>query len=211
MKTIKGFKGFNKNLKCRGFQYEIGKTYKQNGTIKYCKNGFHFCDNPLAVFKYYNPSDSRYCEVEGCGEINRGNGKVAVSHISIIKEVSLNDITQASLNKATRKRAIRAANCSIAINEKTYSTAVNSGSCSVALNKGFCSIAINSGYNSIAATVDQYSTAINNGSNSVAMSSGNRSVAVNRGTASAVKVEGEESIAIATGRQQQVHLAVGQS
>ena len=54
---IKGFKGFNKNLKCKGFQYEIGKTYTQNGTIKCCKNGFHFCDNPLAVFKYYRPSD----------------------------------------------------------------------------------------------------------------------------------------------------------
>lgn len=62
-KTILGFKGFDKDLKCRSFQYEIGKYYEQEGEVKCCEIGFHFCENPFDVFRYYSPSDSRYCEV----------------------------------------------------------------------------------------------------------------------------------------------------
>ena len=84
-KTIRGFKGFDKDLKCRGFQYEIGKDYEQEGEVKCCERGFHFCDNPFDVFRYYSPSDSRYCEVEGYGNADKANddSKVATSHIHI--------------------------------------------------------------------------------------------------------------------------------
>lgn len=200
MKRIKGFKGFNKDLKCRGFQYKVGEEYSVEGPVECCKNGFHFCKNPLAVFKYYYPSGSRFCEVEGYGETDRNDEKVATSHINIIKEVSLNDIIQASLDNTTVKRAVRAANCSVAINGKSYSIAANSGNCSVALNKGLCSIASNSGHRSIAKTIDEHSTAINTGATSIAMSSGAHSIAINRGTYSSVEVKGKESIAIAAGK-----------
>ena len=91
---IHGFKGFDKDLKCRGFQYEIGKDYKQEGKVKCCEIGFHFCENPFDVFRYYSPSDSRYCEVEGDGIADKADddSKVATSHIHISAEIGLNGL-----------------------------------------------------------------------------------------------------------------------
>lgn len=60
---MKCYKGFDKDLKCRGFQYEIGKEYEENAA-DICHKGFHACENPMDVFVYYNPADSRYCEVD---------------------------------------------------------------------------------------------------------------------------------------------------
>ena len=61
---MKLYKGFDKDLKCRGFQYEIGKEYKEE-KADLCHKGFHACENPLDTFGYYKPGDgSRYCEVE---------------------------------------------------------------------------------------------------------------------------------------------------
>ena len=61
---MKFYKGFDKDLKCRGFQYEIGKEYKEE-KADLCNKGFHACENPLDTFGYYKPGDgSRYCVVE---------------------------------------------------------------------------------------------------------------------------------------------------
>lgn len=60
---MKCFKDFDKDLKCRDFQYEIGKEYTEE-KADICNCGFHACEFPMDVFGYYPPSDSRYCEVE---------------------------------------------------------------------------------------------------------------------------------------------------
>ena len=88
---MKTFKGFNKDLTCRGFQFEIGKEYEQDGDIKACANGFHACEDPLAVFHYYLPGSSRYCEVEQSGDIDRDGDdtKVASSKIKIGAELTI--------------------------------------------------------------------------------------------------------------------------
>lgn len=62
-KMIKSYKGFDKGLRCKGFQFEIGKEYEEK-EAKACSCGFHACEHPLDVFGYYAPSESRYCEVE---------------------------------------------------------------------------------------------------------------------------------------------------
>ncbi|MDR1938181.1 MAG: hypothetical protein LBQ73_06770 [Tannerellaceae bacterium] len=103
---IKGYKGFDKNLKCRDFQYEIGKEYEHKGKVKACENGFHFCEYPLDVFGYYPPSGSRFCEVEGDGDTDRdgGDSKVAVSKIKIAGEISIKAMVEAAV-KFTFERA----------------------------------------------------------------------------------------------------------
>ena len=96
---IKSFKGFDKDLKCRGFQYEIGKEYDEPNKIKACDNGFHACEQPIEVLGYYPPATSRYCEVEQSGTIDRDNddSKVASSHIKVGAEIGIPGIVKAQI------------------------------------------------------------------------------------------------------------------
>ena len=74
-KIIKGYKGYDKDLKCRDFQFEIGKEYEE-AEAEICKKGFHFCENPLDIFKYYKPNGkTRFTEVEGSGIISNEKDK----------------------------------------------------------------------------------------------------------------------------------------
>ena len=96
---IEGFKGFDKNLKCRGFQYEIGKSYNCD-SVSICETGFHFCEHPLDVFRYYNPANNRFAIVEGSGEIQRDNNdtKIACSSLTIKTEITMPALIQAAVD-----------------------------------------------------------------------------------------------------------------
>ena len=153
MGTIKGFKGFDKNLKCRNYQYEIGKDFEENGDIKACNKGFHFCENPADVFSYYPPSDNgdlnRYCEVEGSGRTDKDSedSKVACSQIHISAEIGIKGLVNAwvkfildKVNWDDKKES----------NTGNYSAATNTGDRSVATNTGDQSAASVEGKDSIA-------------------------------------------------------------
>ena len=92
-RVIKSYKGFDRNLRCRGFQYEIGKEYEEKD-IEICSRGFHACENPLDVFLYYDMVGSRFCEVEQSGEIQKKDDdtKVCSSRINIKAELKLADM-----------------------------------------------------------------------------------------------------------------------
>lgn len=93
---LKAFKGFDKRLRCRGFQYEVGKEYREPGALLCCK-GFHACENPLDTFRYYPPTDSRYCEVEidDNGQRNSDDSKVCGEKIKIGAEIGLDGVIKA--------------------------------------------------------------------------------------------------------------------
>ena len=93
-KVIKSYKAFDKNMQCRGFQYEVGKEYEMDGEIKCCDRGFHACKSPMEVWDHYDMLDSRFAEVEQSGKIDEeGNStKVCSSHIKIKAELNLADI-----------------------------------------------------------------------------------------------------------------------
>ena len=90
---ITAYKGFDKNLQCRGFQYEVGKEYKSGKKVEVCRSGFHACTNPLEVWDYYPVYNSRFAEVELGGVIDKegGNSKICSSEIKIKKELTLSD------------------------------------------------------------------------------------------------------------------------
>ena len=93
-KVIKSYKAFDKDMKCRDFQYEVGKEYEMEGHIECCTRGFHACESPLEVFDHYDMLNSRFAEVEQSGTIDReeGSTKVCSSRIKIKAELKLADI-----------------------------------------------------------------------------------------------------------------------
>ena len=100
--TITTYKGFDKDLKCRGFQYEVGKEYElpKGESVSVCSNGFHACESPLEVLDHYFMDGyanlSRFCEVEQSGEFSKevDSTKVASSKIKIKKEITFSDLIE---------------------------------------------------------------------------------------------------------------------
>ena len=93
-KVITSYKGFDKDMQCRGFQYEVGKEYDMDGEIKCCNRGFHACESPLEVWDHYDMLASRFAKVEQSGKIDEEekSTKVCSSHIKIKAELKLADI-----------------------------------------------------------------------------------------------------------------------
>ena len=92
---VKGFKGFSQDLTCRGFQYEIGKTYEYDGNIELCSQGFHFCRKLQDVHQFYDLKTSRICEIEADGKIDNDGIKSVCSRIRIVRELSREEVDAA--------------------------------------------------------------------------------------------------------------------
>ena len=106
--TVTTFKGFGKDFRCRGFQFEIGKTYEHAGNVVACpteeqaargEGGFHACEHPLHVFQYYRPANSRFARVTQSGDLARhtGDTKIASARITIDAELKLPEIVAAAI------------------------------------------------------------------------------------------------------------------
>ncbi len=90
---VTAFKGFDTDFKCRGYQYEVGKKYKHTGNVSACHSGFHACENPLDIWRYYGPLDAKFAVVSMSGKIDRheGDSKIASAEITIKAELTLPD------------------------------------------------------------------------------------------------------------------------
>ena len=151
---MKCYKGFDKDLKCRGFQYEIGKEYEEDAA-DICHKGFHACENPMDVFGYYNPADSRYCEVDlDTNEQTEEDSKRVGKKIKIETEIGLSGLIQAGVKFILEKVDFKSAkesntgNWSAATNTGDRSAATNTGNWSAATVEGAESIAVVTGYDS---------------------------------------------------------------
>ena len=102
--VIKFYKGFNKNMTCRGFQYEEGKEYEEE-IVEVCDHGFHVCEYPLDCLNYYYPNESVYHEVEQSGEIQKHNDdtKVASTKIKIGAEISIAGLVKAAIEYTVKR------------------------------------------------------------------------------------------------------------
>ena len=97
--VIHGFKGFDKDMKCRGFQFTEGETYTHDGSVKVCESGFHSCENPIDVFSYYSPGESIFYNTTASGDIARhdNDSKIVSSNIKIGASISLHDLITAGI------------------------------------------------------------------------------------------------------------------
>ena len=203
-KVIKCWKGFDSNLKCKDFQYEVGKTYEidDEESIKLCEVGFHAVPeikSPLRVFGYYPPSRSRYCEVEISGRIIEGENKIVGSRITIVREIGIEGIVNAHEewveNNTKEGCKEQKQHCNV-----DYSSVSNTGDYSSSSNTGYGSSASNTGYGSSASNTGHRSSSNNTGRRSSSSNTGDYSSASNIGDYSSVSNTGYGSSSSNTGR-----------
>jgi hypothetical protein len=177
---VASIKGVDRKLQCRGFQFEIGKTYTVTSDVKACENGFHACpaeEHPLSVFEYYAPATSRYFEVIQDGASDREGTKLASASITIGVEISLGDLAARAV-KWVFDRAI-------------WKDAPNvSGDNEAATASGTQGAATASGYQGAATASGTQGAATASGTQGAATASGTQGAATASGTQGAATASG---------------------
>ena len=196
------YKAFDKNMQCRGFQFEVGAHYEHNGKVEPCKSGFHACKNPLDVWNYY-PINSRYAIVEIAGDVvdSGSDSKVVCSNISIVQEITLTELINHSvkymLNECYDKLAGH--NSKLAASGD-YSKLAASGDYSNLAASGYNSnLAASGDYSNLAASGD-YSKLAASGHNSKLAASGHNSNLAASGDGSKLAASGDYSKLAASGK-----------
>ncbi|HCD8443587.1 TPA: hypothetical protein ND839_000582 [Pseudomonas aeruginosa] len=220
---VTAYKGFKQDLTCRGYQFEIGGTYKHEGEIEACASGFHSCEYPLDVFGYYAPGDSRFAIVKASGQLSRhdDDSKIASATLVVEAEISMPtmiskaiDWIMARLDSSVEQTVVgdtasNTGDYSAASNTGDYSAASNTGYQSAASNTGNRSAASNTGNRSAASNTGNCSAASNTGNCSAASNTGYQSAASNTGYQSAAEVSGQESVAASLGIEGRARASAG--
>ena len=203
---IIAYKAMDKNMQCRGKQYEVGKTYTEP-EADCCRAGMHACENPLDVLHYYPLKGSpRFFEVECGGNVDKSgeDSKLACTELTVKGEVNF-----AGLVKATVNAVFNRVKGKEHFSSGYSSTAGSSGYSSTAGSSGDSSTAGSSGDSSTAGSSGDSSTAGSSGDYSTAGSSGYSSTAAATGAYCSAKADGKDSIAVANGARSKARGAMG--
>ena len=189
--AVKSYKGFNKDMTCRGFQYEEGKEYEEE-SVEVCDHGFHACEYPLDCLNYYSPNESVYHEVEQSGEIQKHNDdtKVASTKIKIGAEISIAGLVKAAI-EYTVKRVNKEAESDE--NHGASSATGDCGASSATGNKGASSATGNCGASSATGDCGASSATGYKGASSATGNKGASSATGNCGASSATGYKGASS------------------
>ena len=197
IEKIIAYKAMDKNMQCRGKQYEVGKTYHEDRAAC-CNAGIHACENPLDVLHYYPLKDSpRFFEVECGGNVDKSgeDSKLACTELTVKGEVNFAGLVKATVNavfnRVKGKEPFSSGDFSTAGTSGDFSTAGTSGDYSTAGTSGDYSTAGTSGYASTAGTSGDHSTAGTSGYASTAGTSGYASTAGTSGDFSTAGTSGD--------------------
>ena len=212
---MKAYKGMDKDMKCRDFQYEVGKEYETN-KAKACECGFHACEYPLDVFSYYSPANSRYFEVEQSGEISKSydDTKVASTKIKIGAELSIAGLVKAAVEytkdhctqgegqNATGDYGAASAtgDCGAPSATGDCGAASATGDCGAASATGYCGAASATGYRGAASATGDCGAASATGNCGAASATGYCGAASATGDCGAASATGDRGAASATGK-----------
>mgnify|MGYP000463811682 CR=1 FL=1 len=211
--AVKSYKGFNKDMTCRGFQYEEGKEYEEE-SVEVCDHGFHACEYPLDCLNYYSPNESVYHEVEQSGEIQKHNDdtKVASTKIKIGAEISIAGLVKAAI-EYTVKRVNKEAESDE--NHGASSATGDCGASSATGNKGASSATGNCGASSATGYKGASSATGNCGASSATGDYGASSATGNCGASSATGYKGassaedKDAVAVAWGYKSKAKGVIG--
>ena len=196
--TIIAYKGFDKDMKCRGFQFEVGKTYTHEGKVKACESGFHSCENPLDVFSYYDIcSDNRFALVKASGEISRhsDDSKLASASLTVEAELRLPEFIATAIGWIKKLCEFSAGE----IASGNYSQLAASGYSSKLAASGYSSQLAASGYSSKLAASGDSSQLAASGYSSKLAASGDSSKLAASGDSSKLAASGNYSQLAASG------------
>ena len=187
--SVHAIKGFNADLTCRGYKFEVGKTYSVDGPIKACNNGFHACpEHPLDVFEFYPPAQSIYHEVEQRGELDESHRpqKLASASITIGVQISVHDL----IARAVKFVFDRAKPSNGSTSDEENGAASSTGYQGAASSTGYKGAASSTGYQGAASSTGKYGAASSTGKYGAASSTGYKGAASSTGA---------QSVAMATG------------
>ena len=227
-KIITGYKGFERDFTCRGMQYEVGKTYVLEGEPKLCERGFHFCTSPLAVFKYYAPTN-RFAIVKAdendvIYDTANNSYKAVARRITIVREITLDEIISLQKEFSSTKNRSETGEYMCRIGDKKVAmmghsltgiedasiVGVRGGSDHCVYIDGNYAVSVSAssirsidecnGMNTLAAASGIYSVAIADGVSAAAVSTQHSSVAIAEGNEAVAVATDDESIAVACDR-----------
>ena len=198
--VITSIKGFDSNLRCRGYQFEIGKTYSVEGKIKACENGFHACpvdEHPLSVFEFYPPAGSKYGEVEQSGDKDREGTKLASASLTVKIEIHLHELIARTI-KYVFDRAKPEEGSSATGDYGAASATGNRGAASATGDYGAASA---TGDRGAASATGYYGAASATGDQGAASATGDQGAASATGDRGAASATGDYGAASATGNR----------
>jgi hypothetical protein len=190
---IKSYKGFNKDLTCRGFQYEVGKEYECDNAI-ICEEGFHACENPIDCFYYYDPAESVFHEVEQRGKLAKhdDDSKVASTKIKIGLKIDIKTIVECGIKFIFSK---------VTWSDKSQATGYKSGSQATGDNSGSQATGDNSGSQATGDYSGSQATGDNSGSQATGDYSGSQATGYNSGSQATGDNSGSQATGYKSGSQ----------
>lgn len=207
-KIIRGYKGFDRDFTCRGFQYEVGKTYEIEGEPKLCERGFHFCTSPLAVFKYYEPT-KRFAIVEAEeADVVCDNDfpKAVAKRLTIVREVTLDEMMslQMEFSSIMKRSTAGGEICRLGYKKLTEE------GCSLKIMGDASIVGVMGGSDySVSVNGNYAASVVTDSSQSVASCYSFSTVAATTGVSSIARADGSCSAAVATNLNSMAMAAVG--
>ena len=182
--VVKGYKGFDKDLKCRGYQYEVGKTFTHDGTVSLCYSGLHFCEHPLDTWTYYKANGSRFAEVqaEGVSDNTEKDSKRVAKSLTIKAEIKIPALIKAAVSFVFEK---------------------------VKATTGDYADSATTGYSAHSATTGNSARSATTGDSAHSATTGDYAHSATTGYSAQSSVAGKETIAASLGREGQAKGAIG--